>query len=160
MANQINIWIFYDRRTNPGFVHRFTQLGEPNAIEIHILRDQSVDGGKGGDTIETKVMAAPPNSSVASHLPSNWRNEDWGSPERGYLGPHGLLYVQELEYSDPHSELAAAENKRIAASQPPTEVVESVEPSKGDGEGNSAPAPAPTPPVTKPKKEKGDKHGK
>lgn len=137
MPNQ-NIWVFYDRRTNPATVHRFTRftnVGEPQAVVINILRDPSVDASpftesSEGDFAEGKaskatrptaqvrvdqVVLSQPDGPCVTHLPLDFREADWWGPNGEYLGPRGILYVGEHEYNDPHSVLAEAERKRLAA---------------------------------------------
>jgi len=118
-----SIWVFKDRRTNPAIVHRFTLTGEPNAVEIHILRDQTVDS-VAKDAVEVVPVSAPPGSPCLVHLPKDWRNQVWWGPNDEYIGPRGLFYVEEGEYPNPHAELAAAETSRIPPVKAPEPVVD------------------------------------
>ncbi len=155
MSKQL-IWVYKDGRTNPGTVHRFTSAGQPNAVVIHVLREQSVDADhKGGDAVEDVVMTAPPNSKAVTHLPPNWRNEVWWGPDNEYMGPGGLLYVYDEEYPDPHAELALAETSRTGHKSTPEAVqpVEPVTPESNQPPGPPEKAkPEPEPVHEKPKK--------
>lgn len=126
------IWLFKERRTNPCIVHRYTAEGEPTAVEIHIMRDPSVDQTMSdgspvrGNAVDVVAMTAPPGSPVFSHLPDNWETADWGrvnSGQEGYTGPRGLLYVEDGEYRNPHAVLAAAQRKILAILARAPEVV-------------------------------------
>lgn len=117
-------WTFKDKRTNPTIIHRFTLGGEPNAVEIHIMRDGSTDAVKGGASIDVVALSAPPGSPCITHLPKGWREAVWWGPNDEYIGPRGLLYVEEAEYPDPHAELAAAETARIPPVKPPEPVAD------------------------------------
>ena len=121
--SKMHCWTFKDGRTDPTTVHRFTHKGDPNAVVIHILREQSVDSAHvGPDTVQNVIITAPPDSRCITHLPPNWRNEVWWGPNNEYIGPRGILFVWDDEYADPHAELALAETMRIPPA--PVEVVE------------------------------------
>jgi len=111
MSTKQNIWVFFDGRTNPATIHRFAEDGTPSAVVIHVIRDQQVDSDAKGHRVEEVILAGAGNTPALTRLNPGWAGEDWS------LGrmPHGLLYVEEEQTRDPHSELAAAERKRIAA---------------------------------------------
>lgn len=177
MSKQL-IWVYKDKRTNPGTVHRFTSSGEPNAVVVHILREQS--GGDathaGPDAVENVVITAPPNSRCLSHLPPGWREQVWWGPNDEFMGPRGILFVWDEEYKDPHAELALAETSRAGHESVPEVVLNNeakMEADKNNAPGVEPPAPVekkpepkPTPEPVKdaktpeePAKHKKDKHG-
>src|SRR6185436_11778114 len=97
------VWIFKDKRTNPGRIHRIGGDGNPVAV-VEILREGDVDAS-GHDQVEFQKV-------TPTHLPPDWQDtkKHWG-PNGEWLGAHGILFIYEDEYPerDPHEIFAEYE---------------------------------------------------
>jgi hypothetical protein len=126
-----NCWCFYDRRTNPTTIHRFSPDGQPAAVVIHVLKEAATDGYPESKVVSVIFTSAGNAGGAITHLPTNWESADWSN----HQWPRGHLFVWENEYPNPHEVLAAAQNKRLAAeadaNKPPVET---------DEEGNPLPS--------------------
>jgi hypothetical protein len=102
-----NIWAFLEGRTRPGKVHNYTDDGEPQAVEIRVLNSSGGEDTRITDVAFTGAGGTP----CLTHLSPTWESEDWSR----HRIPHGILFVWEDEYPDPHKVLDSAEAKRQAA---------------------------------------------
>lgn len=131
---RINIWVYKDRRTSPGRIHRVipaVQLFAPDGVTVltstesviatvEILRESAADGREGIETFKVECQ----------HVPTDWDDpkvQGWG-PNGEWLGARGVLFMYEDDYpgQDPHEVFRAHEAVR-AAGPPVKEVVAPVD---------------------------------
>ena len=101
-----NIWIYELGRTDPGKIHHLTGDGNITAV-VEILREGDTDSREGVQFKKVTPM----------HLGTDQSNWKFG-PNGEWLGPHGILFVYEDEYEDPHGMFARLEAIRQAGPQP------------------------------------------
>ena len=133
------IFVFKERRTSPGFLHR--TKGDGNVVaSIHLLRESDVDGHDGVELQKVEPTRLTPEERT--------RAKKWG-PNGEWLGLHGILYILQDDYpgEDPHEVFRAYEAVRSAGPPPGGgEVTQAVPVSEGNDPGKTAPLPEQKPP--------------